>query len=308
MILSHLDPDGDSLGSQLAVYNYVTALGKKADVIIDGLIPYKYRFFPGLENIVNIDSYSNGPNHDLAIFLECPEPQRAGRVGKLLQDDIKIINIDHHPDNAGYGDIVYADSAAAAVAEMLTYFFTDLGFKIDKDTATVLYAGILTDTGRFRFNSTTRRTMDAAGQLIEHGADPRVICDKIYYSLPPSVLKLTAAALSRIELFDDGRICIIALDKNAVNGGSINPSDTEGMAEYTLYAEKAVVGGFLKETKDNHTKISLRSRDSIDVSRLAHKHGGGGHYNASGFSVEMPLPEARRMLLEELKELIHAAV
>lgn len=307
LITSHIDPDGDSLGSILALYNYIGSLNKKVVILIEGDIPEKYRALPGVKDITNIKNYKKNGKFDLAIVLECPNIKRSGSVKQFLNNDVKIINIDHHPDNEHYGDVEYINDGAAAVGEILTEYFMDIDFNIDSDTASVLYAAIMTDTGRFRFSSTTRRTMEIAGVLIEKGANPRKICDEIYLSLSEEVLKLAGYVLSNMELFENGQICLVALDESRLKNQN-GPVDTEGMAEFTLYGKDVRVGGFLREINNSCTKVSLRSRESINVSELAHKYGGGGHVNASGYVVDLSINDARERLLKELREIVNGSV
>lgn len=307
LITSHIDPDGDSLGSMLAMHNYLISLGKSVVIVNEGNIPQKYEHLPGIKMVCNREDSVKKEHYDLAIVLECSSPERTGWVKNLIDDNPCLVNIDHHPDNTGYGRIAYINEKAAAVAEMLTEFFIDIEFEIDPDTATALYAAILTDTGRFRYSSTTKKTMEIAGQLIEKGAEPRAICDNIYYSLSEDVIKLTGLLLSNMELHENGRICLMSLTRTMLGGKNGNV-DTEGMAEYTLYSRDAMVGGFLREVRDGATKVSLRSRNKIDVSELAHKFGGGGHVNASGFIINQPIKVARVRLLEELRKVVNDTV
>lgn len=307
LITSHMDPDGDSLGSMLAMYTYLVSLGKKAVIVNEGNIPQKYERLPGIEKVNNSKDSFKRDDFDLAVVLECSTPERAGFVKDLIEGNPCLINIDHHYDNTGYGRIAYIDDSAAAVAEILAVFFNDVEFDIDPDTATVLYAAILTDTGRFRYSSTTKRTMEIAGQLIERGAEPRAICDNIYYSLSEDVIKLTGLLMANMELHENGRICLMSLTGEMLDGKNGN-IDTEGMAEYTMFSRDAMIGGFLREIEKDRTKISLRSRNNVDVSGLAHKFGGGGHVNASGFVIDQPISLARVQLLEELRKIINDTV
>ncbi len=308
LITSHMDPDGDSLGSMLAMYNYITDLGKKAIALNDGEIPVKYRFFPGIDNVINANSFADDKTFDLNIILECPTIDRCGQVEKYISTDIQTINIDHHPDNVGYGDVVFIDDNSSAVGEILTDYFIEIGYEISRDSANLLYSAILTDTGRFRFNSTTSKTLMIAGKLIEFGANPRNISDHIYYSTPSNVLKLTGKILSELKTYDDGKICLISFEKNMLNGFEINVSDTEGMAEFVMYDRTVQAGGFLREIEPNKTKVSLRSIQPYNVSSIAHKYGGGGHLNAAGYTIELPIAKVREKLLNELQELINGDV
>jgi phosphoesterase RecJ-like protein len=307
LIASHEDPDGDSLGSMLSLRRIILRSKKKATAVKQGIIPYKYKSLPDIEKILDVDEHP-GIKYDLAFILECPQIERAGKVKNFIDSNTFLINIDHHPDNRLFGRINYIDDTASSVGEMLYEYFVAEKLEIDKETAAALYAAILTDTGRFRFDSTSPRTMQIAGELISRGVNPRQITDKIYFGLPPSILKATGRALSSIDFYENGRICILQLDKQILKEAGATVGEMEGLADYALYAQGVVVGGLLKEIEDSYTKVSLRSRDGVDVSRLAHKYGGGGHKNAAGYGVEMPLEEARRRLIEDLKELIHDAV
>jgi len=308
LISSHLDSDGDSLGSQLAMARYIDSLGEKCVIINHGAISEKYMFLPDIDRVLSIEKYDSDKKFDLAVILECPHTGRTGDVRHLIDADTQIINIDHHPDNSGYGDIIHVDPKASAVAEMLAEFFFDADFEIDQETATQLYTAILTDTGRFRFNSTTRRTMEIAGRLIELGADPRYISDNVYYSFTEATMRLIGRVFSNVNFFDNGNICLISLDSKTLKENSCNSADTEGMAEYTLFGKSVKVGGLLKEVGERKTKVSLRSRNRINVGLVAHKYGGGGHDNASGFHVDLPLAEAHQQVLADLKEIINGSV
>jgi len=307
LITSHIDPDGDSLGSELALWKYAIDLGKKVAVVNQGLIPGKYLFLPYVDRITDIENYQGDSKFDLAIFVECPSPERAGRVADLIGGSARVINIDHHPDNSGFGDLALIDCKAAAVGEMITEFLLEIGYEISGESASLLFTAILTDTGRFRYNSTTGRTMNIAGRLIEFGADPRKISDSVYYSMSEPTMRLLAQVFLRMRCFEDGRICLISLDRETLGNGN-GDIDTEGIAEYTLFMKNSRVGALLREVDNKSTKVSLRSRDSINVSSLAHRYGGGGHINASGYTIHMPLAAAEENLLQDLKEIINGTV
>ena len=308
LISSHEEPDGDSIGSQLALLQLITNLGKNGLILNRGTIPFKYRFLPDIALINDITKYDGGMNFDLAIVLECPGLERTGGAEKLVTPETLIINIDHHPDNQDFGTVNYVDSEISSVGEMLAELFLEADIPIDQKTATWLYAAILTDTGRFRYGSTKRRTMEIAGRLIEAGANQRDICDNIYYSLPSSTLLLTGAVLSGISFFENGKICLLQLEQSTLEKNGADLSEADGLTDFSLFGHGVIVGGLLKEINGNRTKVSLRSRDSLDVSRLAHKYGGGGHHSAAGFMIELPLEAARKVVLEELKEIVNGSI
>lgn len=302
LVCGHNDPDGDSLGTMLAVRRWLLSLGKTVTVIRSGAIPYKYMFLPDIEHIIEPENVTDV--HDLVIYLECSKPSRAGSLSRLYASDTKVVNIDHHPDNTGYGDVAWQNVDASSVGEMVFEIFEKINYLPDGDCATQLYAAILTDTGRFRFNSTTRRTMEVAGRLIELGADPRMICDRIYFTLKPSTLKLTGLLLNDMEYHADDRICLMYLTESKIKDSGAGWDEIEGLVDYTLYGERTVVGGLLKEKKPGLTKISLRSRVGYDVSVLAHKYNGGGHVNASGCEIHLPLKDAALQLLGDITEML----
>jgi phosphoesterase RecJ-like protein len=308
LIASHEDPDGDSLGSQLAISRVMRKLEKSPIIVNQGRIPFKYQFLPDIADITDIKNFGGDDNFDLVMILECPDAERTGAVKNLIHNGVKIINIDHHHDSRPFGAINYLDDKASSVGEMLFELFAAENLPIDRETAILLYAAILTDTGRFRYNSTTKRTMEVAGRLIDMGVNPREITDKIYFALPQSTLRLTGEVLSGITFHENGRICLLRLDKKMIDNHKTDISEMDGLADYTLAAKDVIVGGLLKEINGGFTKVSLRSRDKIDVSHVAHKYGGGGHINAAGFGVNKPIDSIINKLLDDLKELVHGSV
>jgi len=297
LIVSHSAPDGDSVGSQLAFRNYILEHGKDVAVINEGSVPGIYRNLPDVDAVKDIGNYSTRKQFDLIIALDCSNLERLGKTEKLIEDNATIINIDHHPDNTGFGNITLVNKASSSTAELLTEYFLGINYAIDKKTALLLYAAIMTDTGRFRYESTSRRTMELAGLLIEKGANPRKICDDIYFSIPPSVLKLTGKMLESAEFYEDDKICLMQISRESLEKYNAFFSDFDGLAEYTLYAKKVMVGALLKELDDDNIKVSLRSKSNINVSEVARHFGGGGHRNASGFVMKPSLGINRQKLL-----------
>ncbi|MFQ6009385.1 MAG: bifunctional oligoribonuclease/PAP phosphatase NrnA, partial [Candidatus Zixiibacteriota bacterium] len=165
-----------------------------------------------------------------------------------------------------------------------------------------LYTAILTDTGRFRYKSTSPRTMAIAGLLIKAGADPQKICDHVYYNLRPSSMKLIGKVLNRIEFYDNGTICLLTLTQQMLKECKAELSESDGLVDFTLLTEGVVVGALLKETNSGYTKVSFRSRDSVDVAAVAIRFGGGGHYNASGCTLPMELFQAKNEVIKLLRE------
>lgn len=306
LVASHINPDGDALGTQLAFGAYLEDCGKEVVLARDSAIPDKYRFLPGIEKIVPQAEVDRSLACDVALILECPSRDRLGKVAALIGDDCTLLNIDHHPDNSLTADLNWLDTKASSVGEMACEYFQAIGYQPSPDMATQLYTAILTDTGRFRFQSTGPRTFELAANLVRLGADPRMICDSIYYNAPAAIIKLTGMLLSQIDYFDEGRICVMGLTREMLAECGANLADTEGLVDYSLYTTGVEVGALLNEVDDNFTKISLRSRGNLNVAALAARLNGGGHTGAAGCSMELPLAVAKVELVKLVQEAFDA--
>lgn len=304
LVVSHIDPDGDALGTQLAFGRYLTSLGKQVRLLRDSDVPDKYLWLPEIDQVVHFDDCGDTCVFDTAVVLECPNFDRVGRVKQFLTDGTTIINIDHHYENDQFGAVNWLDTTASSVGEMVYEYFEAIGHKIDFETATQLYTAILTDTGRFRFSSTSPRTMEIVSKLITAGAEPQKICDQIYFNLRPEVVKLIGKVLNEIEFHHHGAICVLKLTKEMLRVTGANDSDSDGLVDFTLFTGDVVAGMLIKEVDNNHSKISLRSRDGINVSDIAARYGGGGHFNASGCYIQEGMEKAKTTMIEILREAV----
>jgi phosphoesterase RecJ-like protein len=302
LVVSHVGPDGDSLGTQLAVARYLRLLSKEVFLVRDSEVPSKYRFLPGISEIPHIDNLPADFKVDTAVILECPTITRAGSVHKQIDDEVNTINIDHHIDNSFYGNINWIDSDSSSVGEMIYEYFQWVGYRIDSQTAELLYTAILTDTGRFRYESTSPRTMTIAGELIAAGANPRRICDEVYFGIPLSTMKLTGKVLSGIEFLHEGKIAVLQMTTVMLKESGADQSESDGLVDFTMRSAGVLAGVLLKEVDNQITKVSLRSSNGINVSQLAAKYGGGGHAKAAGCTLKMPLASAREEIIIQLKK------
>lgn len=302
LVVSHVDPDGDALGTQLAFGTYLTDCGKDVLLVRDSDIPQKYTFLPGIDQIQKMSTLPS--DIDTAVVLECPKKARIGSAADVFGDDVAVINIDHHPDGDALGDINWVNTAASSVGEMVFEYFNYVDYRINATVAEQLYTAILTDTGRFRYTSTSRRTMEIAGMLIEAGANSKDICDNVYYSLPASTMSLTGKVLAGIEFRHDDRLCLLTLTKKMLKEAGATPDESDGLVEFTLFSRSVQVGALLKEIDNKNTKVSLRSIDGIDVSAVASIFGGGGHRNAAGCTLPFSLEDSKSRLSVRLMEVI----
>lgn len=302
LTVSHVDPDGDALGTQLAFSEYLRGLGKKVIPVRESLVPDKYAFLPGIDSLIDIATLESAPTFDLAIVFECPTLDRTGGVAEYLQNSSKIISIDHHPESHEIGDIHWLDIKSSSVGEMVCEYFEIIEQQISESMATNLYTAILTDTGRFRFSSTTQRTLEFAGKLVGAGANPKQVVDKVYFNMLPSTMLLTGKVLCTLEFQADGKICLLTMTQQMLKDTGAHISESDGLVDFTLFARGVTTGALLKELEDGTTKISLRSNNGINVAAIAANFGGGGHFNAAGCHVAKTPSEAREELLALLTE------
>lgn len=307
LVVSHVDPDGDALGTQLAFGGYLKALGKQVFMTRDSEIPDKYRMLPGVDQIQLTDSLPDGLKFDAAVVLECPAMRRIGRAAQFLTPDVRIINIDHHHDGTELGEVNWIDPRKSSVGEMVCEYLEGVSFPLTPQIAHALYTAIMTDTGRFRFGSTSPRTFEVAGRLVAAGADPRRACDDVYYSMRPSTLKLVGKVLNDIEFHFDDKVCLLSLSADMIAEAGAEWSESEGLVDHAMFARGVHVGALLKEVHSGLTKVSLRSQDGIDVAAIAARYNGGGHVNAAGCEIPLSLSEAKQELLEIFEELIKDA-
>jgi len=302
LVVSHVDPDGDAIGTQLAFASYMRSLGKEVFLVREAEIPAKYRFLAGVNGITHLDSFDKDFSVNTALILECSNIQRIGKASSFLAPDVKIVNIDHHQDNEGFGNVNWVDAQVSSVGEMAFEYFNQVGYQISAETAEQLYTAILTDTGQFRHSTTSPRTMAIAGLLMNAGANPQKICENVYFNLHPSTMKLIGKVLNSVEFFDGGNICLLTLTQEMLEQCGAQPSESEGLVDYTLFTKGVLVGALLKEGPLGKTKVSLRSRNNINVAALAAQFGGGGHPNASGCTISLNLLEAKNKLINLLRK------
>ncbi|MCI0404963.1 MAG: bifunctional oligoribonuclease/PAP phosphatase NrnA [candidate division Zixibacteria bacterium] len=304
LVTSHQDPDGDSVGSQMALIAYLQKKKKRILALNQGKMPNKYRFLDP-KGVIQ-EAAEPLPNFapDAAFVVECPSLRRIGCVQKLLRPETVIVNIDHHPRNEKFGRVNWLDARASAVGEMIYDFLTAARFKITPSVAESLYTAILTDTGRFRYSSTHPRTLEICARLMRQGANPQKITEEVYYRISPSDLRLVARVLEGMELFEKNRVCFLSIDNRILAETGARFEDTEGIVDYSLYLREVLVGVLFKELSPNKTKVSLRSQNGIDISPIAKSFGGGGHPNASGCALPLALAEAKRTVLQKVSFLL----
>ena len=291
LITSHARPDGDSLGSQLALAEALTRLGKEVRLVNADPPPARYAFLPGAAAIEVADSVDDGA--DTVVVLECGA---LGRTEVSGLDDRFILNIDHHTGNARYGAVDWLDESACACGELVFELIEVLGAELTPSIATNVYVAILTDTGSFRHANITARTFDICRRIADAGVDAAAVAARVFNNGSLGRLRLTGRLLDRMELEEDGRIAVLAVDEALLRETGCEPDDLEGVVNLPLAAAdvKAVI---LLKQAGTALRVSLRSKDDIDVRRVAVSFGGGGHRNAAGLTIEDPTPGVRPRLV-----------
>ena len=299
LICSHRDPDGDSIGCQLAFYEFLRQRRSGVVVCNDGEVPLKYRFLDP-RGIIRQPEQVRRTRWAAAVMFECSDLSRIGCVAELLDADTPIINIDHHAGNRRFGAVDWVDSEASACGEMVYDLVRVLGGRITPRVAELLLAAILTDTGRFHYKSTSPRTMRIAAELMEVGADLKKLTDRLYFSYSAGQFRFISNVLAGADIRRDGQICLLKVRRRDAARFGVAYRDLEGLPDCTLTLEGVKVGALLKEMENGWTKISLRSAGSVSIVPLARYFSGGGHPNAAGCQIDKPLDKA-------VEELVKAA-
>jgi len=297
LITTHVNPDGDCIGSQLALRWYLQSLGKRVYVYDHDPVPPKLAFLRGSESIST--QRPAGP-FDVLVVLDCSNPDRLGWEGALGMAPA-VVNIDHHRDNTNFGTLNIVQPRSAT-AEILCALFAEGDVAYPPPVAEALYAAILTDTGGFRFSNTTPAVLSICGELAQRGADPARCYERIYASASHAGMRLLAAVWPTLAFHLDGRLCTMELPLRLIGELGATYGDAEGMADLTIMAAEVALGMFIKHT-ERQTHFSLRSRNSdVDVGRIARRVKGGGHVNAAGCTMDEPIAAALPRMLAIIEQ------
>lgn len=300
LLTSHINPDGDAIGSALGLARLLRRMGKGAVVWNRDPTPTVYRPLPGSERIhVGEEPPAGFPDmFDAIIVLECPSPDRTG-IDKHLSAR-PVINIDHHLGNQCYGSVNWVDSAAPAVGEMVYRLAQGLKLDLDPETASCLYLTLVTDTGGFRFSNATPAAFEAAAALVRDGAHPEQVSQWLYESQPLPVVRLAGEMLRTLEVHEDGRIATARLTQEMFERVGASPGDSEGLIDFPRSVAGVEAVALIRQREDGTHKVSLRSRGEVDVEKIARHHGGGGHRNAAGFVLEGDGEDVRQRVVTAL--------
>lgn len=299
-LVSHIHPDGDSIGSLLSFGLGISKI-KKGDIkfALSDTIPMEYIFLPGIEHFEEIDSKLW---FDLLIVLDCGDIDRIGKLKELANNSQCIVNIDHHVSNDRFGHINIVDVNASSTGEVVYDILNSMNVEIDKEIATSLYVAISTDTGSFKYSNTTAKTHMITAKLLEKGIDINQITIEIYQSRSLEKTKLFIDSLNTLELYCDGKIAVITVSMEVLKKNNASLQDADGIIEFIRDIESVEVACILKQIHNDEVKVGLRSKRYVDVAKIAKKFKGGGHIKASGCTIYETIDKAKDLIVQEIKK------
>ena len=302
-VVTHINPDGDCMGSAAALKELIKNLGKDADIYNENGCPAYLEFAQDCKAVSTCtDSDSK---YDLVICVDCGSVDRAGKVSWVLDSCKFMINIDHHATNTMFADINIVDPSASATGLLIYDFFVACSIEITKRTAELLYTAVATDTGNFSYANTDKRTHIVAGELVDKGIDVAELSRRLFRATTYNRLKLTQLALGTLTMYCNGKVAVMNVTKAMFSATGTDSSDSEGFVGYARDIDGVEVAAMLRDTTDGKlVKVSLRSNSNVDVSKIAEDLGGGGHFNAAGFSMEGKIPDVEKILIEKIAKVI----
>jgi bifunctional oligoribonuclease and PAP phosphatase NrnA len=297
LVTSHASPDGDALGSELALAQLAKALGVDTVIVNRDPSPPSLAELPGIDQVTVSAQLPDGfpAGFDLVVTLECPGLDRPGLEGL---NRLPILNIDHHRANERYGEVDYLDEEAPAAGEMVWRMFAAAGVTPDAAAATNAFVALSTDTGDFRYSNATPRAFRAAAEMVVAGARPDQVAEWVHHRRSPASVRLLGEALATLELRCDGRLACLQLTPEAFRRARATPAETEEIVNLprAIAGVRAVV--LFKQWETGIVRVSLRSKGEVDIRTVAASFGGGGHTNAAGCTLHGDLPEAAEPVLE----------
>lgn len=294
LIISHKSPDGDSLGSILGLgLALKKKYGEKINIAINDPVPERFDFLK-TDNIGYTDS---SEDYDLVMMLDCADINRAG----IEIDSEKIVNIDHHITNKSFGKLNFVYSEASSTSEIVFNILKEMNIEMDKDIAEALYTGILTDTGSFKYSSTSPDTHRVAGDLLDIGIDRDKIVQRLFQNSSLKTIQLMKEAVINMEMFYSGKMAYLDVTDEILKNSGAEVNETESLVEFLRDIEGVEVSVMLKDSESG-TKGSMRSKKDVDVAKIASVFGGGGHTRAAGFSSDLERSEIKEKLIELIGE------
>jgi phosphoesterase RecJ-like protein len=306
LITAHVNPEGDSIGSQLSMFRILEKMGKKAVMVGNYNVPNNLKFLPGTKSILHEVPEDFHP--DVVIILDCPTKERIGKVAEYLNDSQLIMNIDHHVSNEPFGDINWVESGSSSVGEMMYGIIKELDIELDRSIGMALYTAIVTDTGMFNYDNTSKRTHEIAAELIAGGINPKDMHGEIFENKSISQIRLLGKVLTTVKVEEEGRLAYMCITRQMYEAEGVKSVATDEFINYPRSIKGVDVAVFFKERvyEPDMIDISFRSSKKIDVDEIASRFGGGGHKRASGCLVKGGLEEVKEKVLGEIRKALKA--
>ncbi len=314
LVASHSHPDGDAIGSLLALGLALEARKKRVLLYNESPVPAVYQFLPSIHRIKSEIGSPN--NFKAAVILDCSELPRVGKAADIISKVPCIINIDHHITNSGFGNLQMIDPRASATAELVHKVIKGLGVHVTKAMAYAIYTAIMTDTGSFRFSNTTPEAFAVCHEMVTCGADPYKVAHHVYETVSLNRIRLLNMTFDTIELSENGKMSVMTLTQDMLEATGTKIQDVNGLINYAKQIENVKVAALIYERRkktettakgeipdESLFHVSLRSDGSVDVALIASVFGGGGHVSAAGFDIHGTLPQIKSQLFEISKRL-----
>jgi len=322
VLTTHVNSDGDGLGSEVALAEVLRMLGKTVSIVNPTEVPSNYNFLRDVADITVFDDQTEELIElislaDLVVLLDANLSERMGSIWNHVRfarelGKLQVLCIDHHLEPEDFADLMVCESYASSTGELVYDLVSAIELRIGEQlcspgVATGLYVALMTDTGSFRFPKTTPYVYNMAGALVAKGADPNDIYDKVYNALKPQALKLLGAALTEIRFLDECRVSWLYISQDMLNDTGSKLFDTDLIIRYLLSVPSVRIAVLMVEMLDGRTKASFRSRGDIYVNLLAKKYGGGGHKNAAGSLLQMAPEKATKVVLSDIQEFLKSS-
>jgi bifunctional oligoribonuclease and PAP phosphatase NrnA len=294
LVVTHIDPDGDAVGSAFALGFAIETLAKEVSVYLKDRVPYRYAFLPQPRGLVH--EIPEG-TFDAVFTVDCGDFFRVGNGHEKLKEKGPIINIDHHDTNEAFGYINILDERASSTAELIYLVLKGLGIPIDADMAINIYTGIFTDTGSFRYDNTNTKAFIICEEMTHKGVVPSYVASKVHESHPRERFVLLCTVLSTLQMYYDNRVAVVHVTADMFREAGASREHSEGFVEFIKEMKDLEVAALLRQIGEGRYKISMRSKGTVDVASIAARFGGGGHKNAAGCVMEGTLEEIRTRLV-----------
>ena len=307
LILSHLDPDGDAIGSSLGLHWALHAMGKMVVTANESPLPEGLRFLPGSEWVKSPAQVAR--TFHSVFVLDCSSLDRVGtKAAALVAPRAAIANVDHHAANDGFGDPRLVNVEASATAELIYEILEACGGPLGPEVAECLYIGLASDTGAFRYQNTTPRALRLAARLVEHGARPSTAAEALYGRKSEASLRILGLALSGLEKRAGGQVGALTISREMFDRAGAGPEDSDGIVQFAKSLDGTRVGVLIQEVAPGEVRLSFRSDGSLDVNEIAGRFGGGGHKNAAGARVRGDLTQVRGAVLDALDRAVNGGL